>query len=124
MLTTGIKGTQKLKVTHENTATAWKSGNLDVFATPAMIALMEQTCANSVECELENGQSTVGTLVNVKHLKATPIGQTVTAESTLTEIDRKRLVFTVSAFDENGLIGEGTHERFIIDIERFMGKLK
>ena len=87
-----------------------------------MIALMEQTCAESVESRLEDGMSTVGTLVNIKHLRATPIGRRVKVESVLTEIDRRRLVFSVTATDDKGIIGEGVHERFIINCEKFLEK--
>ena len=122
MLEKGITGSNEITVTGENTASAWKSGNLDIFATPAMIALMEQTCAESVESRLEDGMSTVGTLVNIKHLRATPIGRRVKVESVLTEIDRRRLVFSVTATDDKGIIGEGVHERFIINCEKFLEK--
>ena len=117
MLETGIKGKQILTVDRTNTADAYGSGELSVFATPAMIALME-----SVASELEDGQSTVGTLVDVKHVAATPVGMQVTCISELTEIDRRRLVFRVTASDACGLIGEGIHERFIIDKEKFLEK--
>ena len=122
MLETGIKGNQKTTVDGTNTAEVYGSGDLPVFATPAMIGLMEFTCSKSVAPHLEEGQSTVGTIVNVKHLAATPVGMEVSCESELIEIDRRRLVFKVQAFDECGLIGEGVHERFIIDVEKFMNK--
>ena len=110
----GITGTQTITVTEEKTAQAMGSGTLPVFATPAMIALMENTAYKSVADELEEGAGTVGTLMNVKHVAATPVGMEVTCETKLVEVDRKRLVFEV--------IGEGTHERFIIDNERFLAK--
>ena len=122
MLETGIKGKQILTVDRTNTADAYGSGELSVFATPAMIALMEYTASQSVASELEDGQSTVGTLVDVKHVAATPVGMQVTCISELTEIDRRRLVFRVTASDACGLIGEGLHERFIIDKEKFLEK--
>ena len=122
MLTIGIKGTQTIKVTEENTAATMGSGTLAVFATPAMIALMEKTAYVSVQNELDEGCGSVGTLLNVKHLAATPVGMTVTCESELVEIDNRRLVFTVKAYDEKGLIGEGTHERFIVQNEKFLAK--
>jgi predicted thioesterase len=87
-----------------------------------MIGLMEFTASKSVAEHLEKGQSTVGTIVNVKHLAATPVGMEVYCESELVDINRRRLVFNVKAYDECGLIGEGVHERFIIDVEKFMGK--
>lgn len=119
---TGVRGKQSIVVTKEQTAQALGSGLLPVFATPAMIALMEHTAAESVEPMLEEGSGTVGTLVNVKHLSATPVGMEVTCETELVEIDRKRLVFSVKAYDAAGVVGEGTHERFIIDNEKFMAR--
>lgn len=122
MLNTGITGRAETTARAENSAAVMGSGNLEVFATPAMVALMEQAAWQGVPNELEPGQSTVGTLMNIRHLSATPLGMKITAEAVLEEIDRRRLVFTVKAYDEKGLIGEGKHERFIIDTEKFMGK--
>ena len=118
----GITGKQTITVTEEKTAQAMGSGTLPVFATPAMIALMENTASKSVEAKLDEGAGTVGTLINVKHVAATPVGMDVTCETKLVEVDRKRLVFEVKAYDAAGVIGEGTHERFIIDNERFLSK--
>ena len=122
MLEIGIKGNKKVIVDGTNTAEVYGSGDLPVFATPAMIGLMEFTASSSVSPLLEEGQSTVGTIVNVKHVAATPVGMEVSCESELIEIDRRRLVFNVKAYDESGLIGEGVHERFIIDVEKFMSR--
>ena len=122
MLQTGIKGEVKEIVSEKNSAAAMKSGELNVYATPSMIALMEQAAYKSVAGELEEGTGTVGTLMNVSHISATPLGMEVTAKTELIEIDRKRLVFHVEAFDERGKIGEGTHERFIIDNRKFQEK--
>lgn len=122
MLETGILGYSELTVTQENTAEALKSGTLQVFATPAMIALIEETAWKSVAGELEEGCATVGTALNVRHLSATPVGMKVTCKTELTEVDGRRLVFAVEAFDEAGKIGEGTHERFIVQSERFQSK--
>ena len=119
---TGIWGEQMIIVTEQQTAKYLGSGELAVFATPCMIALMENTAYKSVQPFLDPGQGTVGTLLNVKHLAATPVGMEVRCETRLIEIDRKRLVFEVKAFDACGLIGEGTHERFIIDNQKFMQK--
>lgn len=116
----GIAGKQEIVVTKELTAEVIGSGLLPVYATPSMIALMENTASKSVEEFLEEGQGTVGTSLNIKHLSATAVGKAVTCESKLIEVDRKRLVFEVKAFDETGLIGEGIHERFIIDNKKFM----
>lgn len=119
---TGIIGQEELVVNETNTAEALGSGSLAVFATPAMIALMEKTARLSVAPFLEDGQSTVGTLVNVKHLSASPVGMKITCRTELKEIDRRRLVFHVECSDEAGIIGEGEHERFIIDEAKFMSK--
>ncbi len=119
---TGIRGEQMIIVTEQQTAKYLGSGELAVFATPCMIALMENTAYKSVQPFLDPGQGTVGTLLNVKHLAATPVGMEVRCETKLIEIDRKRLVFEVKAFDACGLIGEGTHERFVIDNQKFMQK--
>lgn len=124
MLEKGIKGYAEVTANAENSAAVVGSGDLDVFATPAMVALMEQAASKSIAKELEPGQSTVGTLMNIRHLSATPLGMKVTAESALEEIDRRRLVFSVKAYDERGLVGEGIHERFIIDAEKFMDKTR
>ena len=122
MLTTGIKGKQELVVTKENTAKAMGSGTLEVFATPAMIALMEKTAYESVAPELEEGSGTVGTALNVKHVAASPVGMKITCESELVKVDGRALTFSVKAYDEKGLIGEGEHERFIIYNEKFQAK--
>ena len=119
---TGICGVQTIAVAEQQTAKHLGSGELAVFATPCMIALMENTAYKSVQPYLEPGQGTVGTLLNVKHLAATPVGMEVRCETKLIEVDRKRLVFEVKAFDACGLIGEGVHERFIVDNQRFMQK--
>lgn len=119
----GIKGHKEMTVTAEVTADRIGSGLVQVFATPMMIALIEQTCNESVSPYLESTQGTVGTLVNVSHSAATPIGMKVWCDSQLVEIDRRRLVFKVAAYDECGLIGEGTHERFIIDSAKFQAKV-
>jgi len=118
----GIIGKQEIIVTEEKTAKAMGSGELNVFATPAMIALMENTAYTSIADQLEPGQGTVGTLMNVKHVAATPVGMKVVCETKLIEIDRRRLVFEVKASDEAGLIGEGTHERFIVDNTKFQAR--
>lgn len=122
MLETGIKGKQELTVTTENTAKAMGSGTLEVLATPAMIALMEKTAYESVAGELEDGSGTVGTALNVKHVSASPVGMKITCETELVKIDGRALTFSVKAYDEKGLIGEGEHERFIVYNEKFQAK--
>ncbi len=122
MLEAGIKGEQSMKVVYENTATAVGSGVLEVFGTPYMLALMEKTACESVEPYLDEGWGSVGTEVNIRHLAATPIGMTVRCETELTEVDGRRLLFNVWAYDDVGLIGDGTHERFLVNNEKFQAK--
>ena len=109
-------------MTEDVTAKNVGSGTVAVLATPMMVALMEKTCLLSVRPCLEEGQDTVGTRVDVTHTAATPVGMTVRCESELIGIDRRRLVFRVVARDDAGIVGEGTHERFIIDVEKFQAK--
>ncbi len=122
MINVGIKGEKETSVNNSNTAKAMGSGDLEVFSTPCMIALMESASNDSVTSYLDEGQGTVGTLINIKHLAATPLGMKVCAKSELKEVDGKKLVFEVKAYDEVGLIGEGKHERFIINNDSFMQK--
>jgi predicted thioesterase len=118
----GIRGKKTETVSGKNTAESLGSGGLPVFATPAMIALMELTAVSAVDPLLPQGWSTVGTELNVKHLSATPPGMEVWAEAELLEVDGRRLLFRVEAFDSAGKIGEGTHGRFIVENERFLKK--
>lgn len=118
----GIKGTAETVVVYENTAAAVGSGALEVFSTPSMIALMEKASRELVQPYLEEGQSTVGTRLEVSHVAASPIGAHIYAESTLVEIDRRMLTFEVKAYADGELIGEGRHQRCIIYAERFMEK--
>jgi predicted thioesterase len=113
-----------MQVVAETTAEYIGSGDLAVLATPAMCALMENAAMMAVAPHLEAGQTTVGTALNIEHLRATPIGKTVTATAVLTEVDGRKLSFNIAARDEKGIIGEGTHTRFVVDRERFMEKLK
>lgn len=122
MLEIGIKGTHTTIVSEKNTAKTMGSGTLDVFATPALIALMEECAWRSVADELEEGCGTVGTMLEVKHTAATPVGMKVVCESKLVEVDGRRLVFEVEAHDEAGMIGSGRHERFIVYNDRFQEK--
>lgn len=122
MLSIGLKGREEVLVSEGNSAKAMGSGTLDVFATPSMTALMEQTAWKSVAPYLEEGCGTVGTRLDITHDAPTPLGMKVWCESELTEIDGRRLVFRVAAFDEKGKIGGGTHERFIIQNEKFQAK--
>ena len=123
-MNTGIKGEKKFTVTKDQLACNVGSGLVSVFATPMMIAAIENPAAASVAGELEEGKTTVGTLVNVSHVAATPEGMEVRIETELTEIapNGKILTFKVAAYDEAGLIGEGTHQRAIVAKERFEQK--
>jgi predicted thioesterase len=116
----GIKGEKSVTVTPERTARHMGSGSLDVYATPAMIALMEAAAVAVLDPLLPEGQGSVGIALDVKHLAATPLGLTVRAEAEITAVDGKRVTFTVWAWDDRELIGEGTHTRYLIDTARFM----
>lgn len=120
----GLKGRAELVVAYENTASAVGSGLVPVFATPSMIALMEQAAATSLLPYLEEGQGSVGVHLDVSHETATPIGMKVWAESEVTEVNGKQINFSVAAYDEAGLIGRGTHKRACINVERFMAKVE
>ena len=119
----GLCHSETLVVEHKDTAAVYGSGALEVFATPAMIALMEKTCLESVCSKIGEGNTTVGIAVNIKHLKASPVGSAIRCDAQLIEVDRKRLVFEVRCFEGETLIGEGIHERFVVDSEKFMGKI-
>jgi predicted thioesterase len=107
----------------ENTARHYGSGLVDVYATPAMVALMEKAALMAVLPNLPDGFNTVGIEINVKHTKATPLGMEVKSEAILKEVDGKRLVFDVVAWDQEGEIGRGTHVRYIIETSKFMARL-
>lgn len=119
----GLCHSETLVVEHKDTAAVYGSGALEVFATPAMIALMEKTCLEGVASKIGEGNTTVGIAVNIKHLKASPIGSLIRCDARLVEVDRKRLVFEVQCFEGDTLIGEGIHERFVVDSAKFMAKL-
>lgn len=121
-LVTGIKGKESTIVNESNTAKTVGSGTLDVFATPAMIALMEETAWKSVAGYLEEGCGTVGISLNVTHDAPTPLGMEVTCESELVKVDGRKLTFELKAYDEKGAIGKGTHERFIVNDVKFQEK--
>lgn len=122
MLKTGIKGHAEAVVDRGLTAKEIGSGELNVYATPALIALAEKAAWQSVAAELEEGMGSVGTRMDLSHLAATPAGMKVWCETQLVEIDRRKLVFAVEAFDETGKIAEGRHERFIVDNVKFQMK--
>ena len=119
---TGIKGREEIVVTEEITASAMGSGSIEVYGTPAMILLIEETAKKSVAEALEDDFGTVGTELNIKHLAATPVGMKVWCETELMEVDGRRLLFNATVYDECGKIGEGTHERFIVDNIKFQEK--
>jgi predicted thioesterase len=123
-ITIGIKGNQTKIVEKKYTAAQIGSGLADVFATPAMIALMEQTAYKSIEDVLPEEYSSVGIEINVKHLKASLPGAIITCNSEITEIDGKKVSFEIKASDENGIIGTAHHVRYIINSEEFINKLK
>ncbi len=118
----GLKGRAEETVRQENTAQAACSGALPVYGTPFMCALMEKAAWTSIAPFLADGESTVGTKMEISHLSASPIGMKVWAESEVTQVDGRRIELKVSAYDEKGLIGEGTHQRFIVANERFLAK--
>lgn len=119
----GLTGTAETVVRETNTALAMGSGILHVFATPSMIALMEQAACNAVAACLDEESTSVGTFVNITHDAATGMGKKVIATATLTAVKGRKLVFEITAADEDKQIGKGTHERFIVNKEKFMAKL-
>lgn len=118
----GLVGEREDLVSDQNTAMAYGSGGVAVYATPAMIGLMENASLTAVDPILPEGMATVGTELSIKHLAATPVGMKVRARAVLEEVDGKRLLFKVEAFDEKEKIGEGTHERYIINLAKFLAK--
>jgi predicted thioesterase len=118
-----IEYTSKKVVTENDTAQNVGSGTLPVFATPMMVALMENAAMKAAEQLLQEGESTVGSEINIKHLRPTAIGEEVSATAVLTAQEGRKLTFSVVATDKNGTIGEGTHVRYIVNIEKFMSKL-
>ena len=122
MLEAGIRGEQSVAVTSENTAKTMGSGTLDVFATPALVALAEKTCWMSVAAALDEGCGTVGTRLELEHSAPTPVGMTVTCESELVAVEGRKLTFKVSLHDEKGPVGGGTHERFVVNDAKFAAK--
>lgn len=122
-ITPGLIGEQTTTVTENLIATAFGSGSLPVYATPALIALMEAASVAAINHLLSTEQTSVGTFISVKHLAASALGQTIRARAEVTEVNDRQITFTLQAWDGEKLIGEGTHTRFIVDIERFMKRL-
>lgn len=123
MLKKGASAQSQVIVTEANTAQALGSGDMAVFATPAMVALMENAAMKAVADLLDEGATTVGVEMNCSHIKASGLGAEITATAILTEIEGRKLTFNVGARDAEGMIGEGVHIRFVVDRERFLGKL-
>ena len=117
-----IKGTWKEIVDTSKTARVMGSGSLDVYATPALVALMEHAACEALSGVLEDGVTTVGTQMNVSHLAATPVGMEVWAEATLTAQEGRAYTFTIEAYDAAGLIGRAEHQRFAVKVDKFMAK--
>ena len=123
MLEIGLRYESRTTVSTANSAKTLGSGDMDVFATPAMVALMENAAMLAVAAELPEGSATVGTQMNTSHIKASPLGAVITALAELTAVDGRKLTFAVKAWDEKGVIGEGEHTRFVVDRARFLSKL-
>jgi predicted thioesterase len=111
-------------VTQDKLASSVGSGLLQVYSTPSMIALMERTASTALQPFLDEGENSVGTEVNIRHLKATPEGMQVRCVAEVKEVEGRKVVFSLEASDEKGIIGSGVHTRFVIDTERFLAKLK
>jgi predicted thioesterase len=122
-LTTGLRDEAAVEVTAENTAERFGNKGAAVFATPQLVALMEQAAINAIKPYLSPGEGSVGTRVEISHLAATPVGMTVRAVATLTSVAGKKLTFAVEAYDDKEKVGEGSHERYIIDTAKFLAKV-
>ena len=123
MLEKGLSAQSRTTVTNENTASAMGSGDLPVFATPSMVALMENAAMTAAAAALPAGSTTVGAEMNVTHIKPSGLGAEITATAVLTEVEGRKLTFNVGARDAGGMIGEGVHIRYVVDREKFMAKL-
>lgn len=121
-ITVGMKGIAQTVVEREDTAQEVGSGSLLVYATPCMVALMEGAACEAIAQALAEGQTTVGTALNIEHISATPVGLEVRAEATVTSVDGKVISFEVHAFDEAGEIGRGSHTRVVVNSQKFLDK--
>ena len=119
----GARATWQVRVEPDMTADRWGNTGVFVLATPHLVGLFEGTAVRALHPHLEVGQSSVGTHVDIRHLKATPVGDTVTLTAEVTSVDGRRVTFNVTAEDSSGLAGEGTHERVLVDLERFMQRV-
>lgn len=122
-ITKGLRGEASVIVNESSIASKLGSGSLPVFGTPALIALMERAAVNALRPHLDEGQDSVGVAVNVRHLAATPMGKRVQAEAQVTAVEGKRIIFAVKAYDAVEMVGEGTHERVLVDRDSFMWKV-
>ncbi len=121
-LTVGLVGEAATTVDASLLASSVDSGGLEVFSTPSLVALMENAARQAVEALLPTNQITVGVRIDVQHLAATPVGAQVRARAEVTQVEGRRLVFHVTAFDEQEKIGEGTHERMVVDPARLVAR--
>ena len=121
-ITIGLKGQASTLVEREDTALEVGSGSLLVYATPCMVALMEGAACDAIADFLPEDKTSVGTMLNISHVAATPVGLEVQAEAEVTAVEGSKLTFQISAYDESGLIGEGTHQRVIVNTQRFLDK--
>ena len=122
-ITVGMKGSVSTLVEREDTASEVGSGSLLVYATPCMVALMEGAACEAIAPVLPDDKTSVGIALNISHISATPVGMEVRAEAEVTEVDRNTITFQVTAYDEAGKIGEGTHKRAVISSQRFLEKV-
>lgn len=118
-----MKGIWREKVTEQLTASVMGSGSLPVFATPALVALMEHAACEAIAATLEDGVTTVGTEMNVKHVAATPVGMEVWAEATLTAQEGRGYTFEITAYDAAGVIGTATHQRVAVKADKFLARV-
>ena len=123
MVQVGQSATATVTVTESNIAKTMKSGSLEVFATPAMCALMEEAAQAAVQPELNDDEGTVGISLSISHDAPSPMGTTITATATVTAVEGRKISFAIEASDGVGIIGKGTHERFVINNEKFMTKV-
>ena len=122
-ITVGMKGTASTTVEREDTAYEVGSGSLLVYATPCMVALMEGAACNALEGVLPDDKTSVGIELSISHIAATPVGMEVRAEAEITSVEKNILTYTVTAYDEAGKIGEGTHKRAVITAQKFLDKV-
>ncbi len=119
----GTRTSWQRRVDEDMTADRWGNAGVFVLATPHLVGLFEATAVRAIRDHLEPGQSSVGTHVDIRHLKATPVGDTVTLSAEVTAVDGRRITFSVRAEDSEGVAGEGTHERVLVDLDRFMQRV-